>query len=143
MEASWNLAMASTSKLRATSFFPLQKLKGSKLAITPSTQVVHLEEKSTNKDEGVDDDDPDGIEGITEEFIVHLTRAVREAQQEEKHCYHCVSPDHFIHNCPWLAGTEANLPLNGKEGTVVRKGAQAPHRKVTMPRVAQGGTPQV
>ena len=40
--------------------------------------------------------DPDGIKGVTEEFIVCLARAVKDAQQEEKHCYHCSSPDHFI-----------------------------------------------
>ena len=78
METSWNLAMASTSKLRVTNFFPLWKLKGSQPAITPSTQVVHLEEKSTNKKEGINGEDPDGIKGITEEFIVHLARALKD-----------------------------------------------------------------
>ena len=34
---------------------------------------------------------------VTEEFIVCLTRAVKDAQQEEKHCYHCSSLKHFIH----------------------------------------------
>ena len=54
MEASRNPATASTSKPRVTSFFPLQKLKGSKLVITPSTQVVYLGEKSTDEEEGID-----------------------------------------------------------------------------------------
>ena len=35
---------------------------------------------------GVNNLDPDGIEGVTEEFIVCLTRAVKDAQQMEKHC---------------------------------------------------------
>ena len=48
MEGSWNLAMASTSKLRSTSFFPLWKLNGSQPAITTFTQVTHLEEKSVD-----------------------------------------------------------------------------------------------
>ena len=39
METSQSLATASTNKLRATSFFPPQKLKGSQLAITPSVQM--------------------------------------------------------------------------------------------------------
>ena len=43
METSWSLAVASTSKLRAISFFPLWKLKGSQLAITPSMWIAHLE----------------------------------------------------------------------------------------------------
>ena len=75
-----------TSKPRATSFFPLQKLKGSQPAIPPSAWMVHLEEKSAlDEEEGVNDEDPDGIKGVTEEFIVHLARAVKDTQQMEKH----------------------------------------------------------
>ena len=137
METSWSLATASTSKLRAASFFPLQKLKGSLPAITPSIQMVHLEEKSADEEEGINGEDPDNIEGMTEEFIVHLARAVKDAQQTEKHCYHCDSPDHFIHNSPQLAGTKADAPLNQKEGNVLRKGGQAPQGKTAMAKVLQ------
>ena len=84
--------------------------------------MAHLEEKSANEEEGVNGGDPEGIEGMTEEFIVCLARAVKDTQQMEKHCYHCDSPDHFIHNCTHLAGTKADAPLNWKEGTVPRKG---------------------
>ena len=112
VDTSHSLAMASTSKLIATSFFPLWKLKGSQLAITPSMQMVHLEEKSANKEEGINGEDPDGIEDVTEEFIIHLARAVKDVQQMEKCCYHCDSPDHFIYNCPWLAEMKADVPLN-------------------------------
>ena len=122
MEASWNLAMASTSKPRATSFFPQQKLKGSQPVITPSMQMAHLEEKSINEEEGINSEDLDGIKGITEEFIVCLARAVKGAQQAKKHYYHCDSPDHFICSCPQLAGMKADAPLNWKEGMVLRKG---------------------
>ena len=94
------------------SFFPLWKLRGSKPAITPSTWVVHLEEKSANEEGSINGNDPDGIEGVTKEFIVHLARAVKDAQQTEKCCYHCDSPDHFIHDCPWLAETQVTSPLN-------------------------------
>ena len=73
---------------------------------------VHLEEKSTNEEEGINSEDPDGIKGMTEDFIVQLARAVKDTQQMEKHCYHCDSPDHFIHNCPQLAGMKTDAPLN-------------------------------
>ena len=63
--------------------------------MTPSAQVVHLEKESANKEGCIDSEDPDDIKGITEEFIVHLARAVKDAQQQEKHCYHCSSPDHY------------------------------------------------
>ena len=62
--------------------------------------VVHLEEESTDKEEGTESEDPNGIKGLTKEFMVHLTWEVKDAHQEEKCCYHCSSPEHFIHNCP-------------------------------------------
>ena len=86
MEPSHNLAMASANKPWAMSFFPLWKLKGSQPAMTPSAQVAHLEEESTDKEECIDSKDLDGIKGVNEEFIVHLARAVKHAQQEEKCC---------------------------------------------------------
>ena len=66
----------------------------------PAIWMVHLEEESANKEEGTESEDPNGIKGVTEEFIVHLARVVEDAQQEEKCCYHCNSPEHFIHDCP-------------------------------------------
>ena len=45
--------------------------------------MVHLEEESADKEECIDSEDPDGIKGITKEFIAHLARAVKDAQQEE------------------------------------------------------------
>ena len=62
----------------------------------PAVWVAHLEEESTNKEEGTESENPNGIKGINEEFIVHLARAVKDAQQEEKCCYHCSSSEHFI-----------------------------------------------
>ena len=124
------------------SFFPLWKLKGSQPTKSPSVQVAHLEEESANKDKCVDSEDPDSIEGITEEFIVHLARAVKDAQQEEKHYYHCSRPDHFICDCPLVAASRADLHLNQKEGMAPKKGAQGPQGKATMLKVPQDGTPK-
>ena len=95
MEPSHNLPVASESKPQVMSFFPLWKLKGNQPAMTPSTKVAHLGEESADKEECIDSEDPDGIEGITKVFIVCLARAEKDAQQE-KCCYHCNSPDHFI-----------------------------------------------
>ena len=88
MDAPHNPATASTRKPRVMSFFPLQNLKGSQPAMTPSTQVAHLEEETTDKEEYINGKDPDGIKGITKQFIVCLTRAMKDAQQAEKLCYH-------------------------------------------------------
>ena len=45
----------------------------------PAVQLTHLEEESTGKEEGTESEDPDGINGVREEFKVHLTRAVKDA----------------------------------------------------------------
>ena len=69
-----------TAKPKVTSFFPLWKLKGTQPAVkAPTVFLAHLEEKSAEKDEAVDSEDPDGIEGVMEKFMVHLARAVKDA----------------------------------------------------------------
>ena len=66
--------------------------------------------------------DPDSINGVTEEFMVHLARAMKDAQVEEKCCYHCSSPEHFIHNCLLVRTLRENTQLNCKEGMASKKG---------------------
>ena len=59
------------SKPRTTSFFPLRKLKGSQpLSKKPGICLAQLEEKAVDDGEDPESDDPDGIEGVTEEFMV-------------------------------------------------------------------------
>ena len=70
MEPSHHPPVASTSKPRAMSFFLMQKLKGSQSAVTPSAWVAHQEEENADKEECINSEDPDGIEDVTEEFIV-------------------------------------------------------------------------
>ena len=112
------------SKPRLTSFFPLRKLKGSQLVPKKlAIQLAQLEEEDAEEQES---DDPEGIEGVTEEFMVWLARAVKDAQTDEKHCYHCSSPEHFICNCLLMKAARDKKQLNGKEGMVMRKGAQTP-----------------
>ena len=114
------------SKPRTTSFFPLRKLKGSQpFPKKPTVCLVQLEE-DTDDGEDPESDNPDGIEGVTEEFMVRLARAVKDAQMDEKHCYHCSSPEHFIRNCPPMKTARDKKQLDGKEGTVKVKGAETP-----------------
>ena len=47
-------------------------------------QLAHLEEEAPDDEEGTDSEDPDGLEGVTEEFMVCLARAVKDTQQDEK-----------------------------------------------------------
>ena len=89
------------SKPRATSFFPLRKLKGSQpFPKKPAICLAQLEEEDANEGEDLESNDPNGIEKVTEEFMVWLARAVKDAQMDERCCYHCSSSEHFIHNCP-------------------------------------------
>ena len=142
MEPSCSQTADSTSKPKAMSFFPLWKLKGTQSARIPAVWVVHLEEESTNK-EGAESEDPDGIEGITEEFIVHFAGAVKDAQQEEKCCYHCSSLGHFIHDCLLVKASQTDSHLNQKEGIAPKKGAWTPEGKAATLKVPQEGMPKV
>ena len=141
MEPSHSQTANSTGKPKVMSFFPLQKLKGTQPARTPAVQVTHLEEDSTDKEEGTGSEDPDGIEDVTKEFIVCLAREVKDAQQKEKCCYHCSSLEHFIHDWPLVKASRTDLHWNEKEGMAPKKGVQAPQGKVTMPKASQDGTP--
>ena len=114
-------------KPRATSFFPLRKLKGSQPTLkAPAVHLAHLKEEDTWGNEDEESDDAGRIKGGTKEFMVHLARAVKDAQMEEKHCYHCSSQEHFICNCPLIKSLRENKQLNSKEGTASKKGAQTP-----------------
>ena len=88
--------------------------------------MAHLEEKDAGNDEYQENDDPSGIKGVTEEFMVHLARAVKDAQADEKCCYHCSSLEHFICNCPLVKTSRVKRQLNRKEGMASMKGAWTP-----------------
>ena len=60
--------------------------------------LAHLEEEDARSHEDKESDDPGRIEGVAEEFMVHLARAVKDVQVE-KCSYHCSRPEHFICNC--------------------------------------------
>ena len=111
-------------KPRTTSFFPLRKLKGNQpLLKKPAVHLAHLEEEDAGDGKDPESDDPSGIEGVTEEFMVYLARAVKDTQADEKCCYHCSSPEHFICNCLLVKTSRKKKQLNGKEGMATMKGA--------------------
>ena len=139
-----NQAIDNTAKPKTTSFFPLQKLKGNQPVPKTTTMcLAHLEEESTKRDEEVESKDPDSIDGVMEEFMVCLVRAVKDAQVEEKHCYHCSSLEHFIHNCLLGRASRENMQLNCQEGMALKKGAWTNQMKTAMPKNPQEEVPQV
>ena len=113
-------------KPRAASFFTLRKLKGNQPTLKmPMVHLAHLEEEDASGDEDQESDNLSGIERVTEEFMVCLARAAKDAQVDEKCCYHYSSPEHLIHNCLLIKSLRKKKQLNSKEGTV-KKGAQTP-----------------
>ena len=105
----------------------MRKLKGNQpFYKKPAVQLAQLEEENADDGEDPESDDPDGIEGVTEEFMVWLARVVKDTQTDEKCCYHCSSPEHFICNCPLMKTARDKKQLNGKEGMAMMKGAWAP-----------------
>ena len=119
--------MDGLSKPRTTSFFPLRKMKGNQpLSKKPTICLAQLEEEDTNNSEDPESDDPGGIEEVTEEFMIQLARVVKDAQTDEKCCYHCSSPEHFICNCPLMKTARDKKQLNRKEGMAMMKEAWAP-----------------
>ena len=127
MELPWGPRTKTTNnppKPRATSFFPLRKLKGNQPI--PKMPAVHLEEEDASGNEDEESDDPSRIKGVTEEFMVCLARAVKDAQMEKKCCYHCSNPEHFICNCLLIKTSRENKQLNGKEWVALKKGAWTP-----------------
>ena len=114
-------------KPRTASFFPLRKLKGNQpLLKKPAVHLAHLEEEHASDDEDQESDNPGRIEGVTEELMVCLARAVKDTQADEKYYYHCSSPEHFICNCPLIKTSREKKQLNGKMGMASTKGAWTP-----------------
>ena len=126
------------SKPRATSFFPLRKLKGSQpFTKKPAIHLAQLEEEGTDNGKDPESDDPDGIKGVTNEFMVQLARAVKDAQTDEKCCYYCSSLEHFIRNCLLMKTARDKKQLNGKEGTAMVKGAWTPPKSANTAKSPQ------
>ena len=120
------------SKPRTTSFFPLRKLKGSQpFPKKPILWLALLDEEDADYGEDPESDDPDGIKGVMEDFMVQLARAVKDAQMDEKHCHHCSSPEHFIHNCLLMKAARDKKQLNRKEGMAMTKGVWTPPKATT------------
>ena len=86
---------------------------------------------------------PVKIEGVTEEFMVHLARVVKDTQADEKCCYHCSSPEHFIYNCLLVKTSRDKKQLNEKEGTASMKGAQTPLTTTSATKSPQTEAPKV
>ena len=113
------LTMLQNCKLPVSS--PCRNSRATSPPVTASGAVGTFGGRRHRKDEDKESNYPGGIEGVTEEFMVCLARAVKDAQAEEKCCYHCSSPEHFICNFPLIKTLRENAQLNGKEGMASKK----------------------
>ena len=120
-------AIDNATKPKTTSFFPLQKLKGNQPVSKMAAMCpVHLEEESAKREKEVEIEDPNGIDWVTEEFMVHLAWAMKDAQVEEKHCYHCSSPGHFICNCLLSESLQREYAVKLQGGDGIEEGSPDP-----------------
>ena len=90
-----------------------------------------MRKKNAGNGEDLESDGPDGIDGVTEEFMVQLARAVKDAHTDKKHCYYCSSSEHFICNCLLKKTARDKKQLNGKEGMAMMKGAWTPPKAMS------------
>ena len=142
VESSHGHTVGSLAKPKMMSFFSLRKLKGTQPTKPPMVWLAHLEEEAPDDKDGTDSKDPDGLDDMTKEVMVHLARAVKDAQQDKKCCYHCSSQDHFIRDCLLVKSARKEPNLNCKEGTVLKNGVQTPLEKATPPKAPQDGMPK-
>ena len=142
MEPSCNQMTNKPSKPKATTFFPLWKLKGTQPTKILAIRAVHLEEEGSEEEVGAESKDLDGIDGMREEFIACLARAVKETQKDKRYCYHCSSMEHFICECLLVKTSRSTAHLNQKEGMAPKKEAWAPQVKMAKPKALQEGMPK-
>ena len=130
IELSWGSRFQtanSPSKPKTTSFFPLRKLKGNQPPPKkPAVHLAQLEEEDADDGDDPESDDPNGLKGVMEEFMVQLARVLKDSQMEEKYCYHCSSPEHFICDCLLMKTARDKKQLNRKEGMAMAKGTCVP-----------------
>ena len=101
-----------------------------------------MEEEGSQEEAGTESEDPDGIDGMTVEFIVCLGRVVKETQKHKKCCYHCSSMEHFICKCLLVKASRSTANLNQKEGMPAEKGAQTPQVKTAKPKAPKEAMPK-
>ena len=126
-------------KPRTTSFFLIRKLKGNqplpkKACCMFGTFRRRRCQQWWRSRESQSQQDQRGNRGVYGSFGKGCKRC---PQADVKHCYHCNSPEHFIHNCLLVKTSREKKELNGKEGMASLKGAQTPPATATATKSPQ------
>ena len=133
MEPSCNWMAENQTKPKAMSFFPLQKLKGTQPVMTPAVQVAHLEEDVTDTEESAQSDNPNGIEGMTEEEGSSTGGEMLLPLQQ---------PWTFYLQVPVGEGIQDSYPFKLKGGDSTREGSPDPSSQGSQAKGATGGDAQ-
>ena len=56
--------------------------------------------------------------------MIRMTRAIQVDEQQQKHCFVCQSPDHFIRNCPKEKNVRRPLQPRGPPKTTTAAKAE-------------------
>ena len=90
----------------------------------------------------MESEDPDSIDGVMEEFMVHLARAVKDTQVEEKCCYHCSSPRALYPRLPIGGSLKEKYAVKLQGGGGIAEGSLGPSDKDNYTQESQGGGSQ-
>ena len=52
-------------------------------------------------------------------LMIRMARAIQVDEQQQKYCFVCQSPDHFVRNCPQAKNVRRPLQLRGPPKTTV------------------------
>ena len=66
----------------------------------------------------------DGEWGLT----IRMARVIQVDEQQQKHCFVCQSPDHFVRNCPQVKNVRRPLQLRGPPKTTRAAKAKVRHK---------------
>ena len=102
---------------------------------TPADSGFDTAEESASKADVASDDHsglyiPDFLREANDEewgLMIRMARAIQVDEQQQKHCFVCQSPDHFVRNCPQAKNVRRPLQLREppKTTTAVKAKVQA------------------
>ena len=87
--------------------------------------LANLEQEGARKDKDEGSNDPNRINGVIEEFMVHLARAIKDAKQRRSAAITVVAQNIFTCNCP-LMKTLKKTAVKWQGGDGIKEGSLDP-----------------
>ena len=73
-------------------------------------------------------------------LTIRMARAIQVDEEQQKHCFVCQSPDHFVRNCPQAKNVQRPLQLRGPPKTTAA--AKAKFQAQTSPPTPLASPPK-